>query len=154
MRGYAHFAGIDDYAGRECELRFQNEHLLAKSGDEVLCSAPDLIAVLDIETALPITTEGMVRVAWLLAFLCTSIGAASAASKSLARVISATTSISFPLRNALSKARTSSRFFWMSQRGSGVLKVPGFDVSRSGLAAVFGNGKLTGSNALRKLASA
>lgn len=59
VRGYAHFAGIDDYAGRECELRFQNEHLLAKSGDEVLCSAPDLIAVLDIETALPITTEGM-----------------------------------------------------------------------------------------------
>lgn len=59
VRGYAHFAGIDDYASRECELRFQNEHLLAKSGDEVLCSAPDLIAVLDIETALPITTEGM-----------------------------------------------------------------------------------------------
>ena len=42
----------------------------------------------------------------------------------------------------------------MSQRGSGALKVPGFGVSRSGLAAVFGNGKLTGSNARRKLASA
>ena len=42
----------------------------------------------------------------------------------------------------------------MSQRGSGALKVPGFDVSRSGLAAVFGNGKPIGFNALHKLASA
>lgn len=42
----------------------------------------------------------------------------------------------------------------MSQRGFGALKVPGFGVSRSGLAAVFGNGKPAGSNALRKLASA
>ena len=58
-RGYAHFEGIDDYHGRECELQFQNEHLIARSGDEILCTAPDLIAVLDIETALPITTEGM-----------------------------------------------------------------------------------------------
>ena len=59
VRGYAHFEGIDAYQGQECELNFQNEHLLAKSGDKVLCSTPDLIAVLDIETALPITTEGM-----------------------------------------------------------------------------------------------
>ena len=58
-RGYAHFQGIDAYHGKECELRFQNEHLLCKSGDRILCSTPDLIAVLDIETALPITTEGM-----------------------------------------------------------------------------------------------
>ena len=58
-RGYAHFQGIDAYHGKECELRFQNEHLLCKSGDQILCSTPDLIAVLDIETALPITTEGM-----------------------------------------------------------------------------------------------
>ena len=42
----------------------------------------------------------------------------------------------------------------MSQRGSGALKVLGFDVSRSGLAAVFGNDKPIGSNVLRKLASA
>ena len=58
-RGSAHFAGIDDYQGQECELRFQNEHLIAKSGDKILCTAPDLIVVLDVETALPITTEGM-----------------------------------------------------------------------------------------------
>lgn len=44
---------------RNASLRFQNEHLIAKSGEKVLCTAPDLIAVLDIETALPITTEGM-----------------------------------------------------------------------------------------------
>lgn len=59
VRGYAHFTGLDAYHGQECELRFQNEHLIAKSGEKVLCTAPDLIAVLDIETALPITTEGM-----------------------------------------------------------------------------------------------
>ena len=59
VRGYAHFEGIEDYHGRTCEIEFQNEHLIARSDGEVLCTAPDLIAVLDAETALPITTEAL-----------------------------------------------------------------------------------------------
>lgn len=47
-RGYAHFQGIDAYHGKECELRFQNEHLLCKSGDQTLCSTPDLLSLIHI----------------------------------------------------------------------------------------------------------
>lgn len=59
VRGRAHFEGIDGHSGRTCEIEFQNEHLIARADGEVLCSAPDLIAVLDAETALPITTEAL-----------------------------------------------------------------------------------------------
>ncbi|HEU5432972.1 MAG TPA: DUF917 domain-containing protein [Thermomicrobiales bacterium] len=40
-------------------LAFQNEFLLARAGDEVLVSTPDLITVLDAERGVPITTEGL-----------------------------------------------------------------------------------------------
>lgn len=43
----------------ELSLSFQNEHLLARAGDEVLASTPDLIFVLDGETGEPVTTEGL-----------------------------------------------------------------------------------------------
>lgn len=59
VRGHAHFKGLDAYHGLDCELEFQNEHLIARSGDTVLCTAPDIIAVLDTETGTPITTENM-----------------------------------------------------------------------------------------------
>lgn len=39
------------------EIEFQNENLIARSGERVLTSVPDLICVLDAETAEPITTE-------------------------------------------------------------------------------------------------
>ncbi|MDY2737172.1 DUF917 domain-containing protein [Intestinibacter sp.] len=57
-RGHAFFKGINDYEG-DYSILFQNEHLIAKKGDEPLCITPDLIAVLDLETGLPITTERM-----------------------------------------------------------------------------------------------
>ena len=41
------------------ELTFQNEHLVARVNGEVRCVVPDLICVLDIDTAEPITTEGL-----------------------------------------------------------------------------------------------
>ena len=156
VRGYAHFAGIDDYAGRECELRFQNEHLLAKSGDEVLCSAPDLIAVLDIETALPITTEGMKYGArGVVIGIPVHEHWRSERGLEIAGPRYFGYDIDFvPVEERVAESANEQSVFWMSQRGSGALKVPGFDVSRSGLAAVFGNGKPIGSNALRKLASA
>ena len=57
-RGHASFKGINDYSG-DYSILFQNEHLIAKKDEEVLCTTPDLIAVLDLETGIPITTERM-----------------------------------------------------------------------------------------------
>lgn len=57
--GTAKMEGLQAYKGQSIELRFQNEHLLAKAGERLLCVTPDLIAVLDSETGLPITTEGL-----------------------------------------------------------------------------------------------
>lgn len=57
-RGHAYFKGINKYAG-DYTILFQNEHLIAKKDDEILCTTPDLIAVLDLETGIPITTERM-----------------------------------------------------------------------------------------------
>ncbi|PLR95745.1 DUF917 domain-containing protein [Bacillus sp. T33-2] len=58
-RGNASFEGIRDDQGRRFTIYFQNEHLVAKEDDNLLCSTPDLIAVLDAETGFPITTERM-----------------------------------------------------------------------------------------------
>ena len=44
-------------APRVMEIDFQNENLVARIGDEILTTVPDLICVLDAETAEPITTE-------------------------------------------------------------------------------------------------
>ncbi len=57
-RGQATFTGINGYSG-DYTVLFQNEHLIAKKGNTPLCMTPDLIAVLDVETGLPITTERM-----------------------------------------------------------------------------------------------
>lgn len=59
VRGQATIEGLDNYKENTCYLEFQNENLLAKTDDEVLCMTPDLICVIDSETALPITTEGL-----------------------------------------------------------------------------------------------
>ncbi|MCC6312562.1 MAG: DUF917 domain-containing protein [Thermomicrobiales bacterium] len=58
-RGEAVVAGTGEFAGRDLRVAFQNEFLLAQSGDETLATTPDLIAMLDAETGEPITTEGM-----------------------------------------------------------------------------------------------
>lgn len=58
-KGTATIEGMDDYKEDECFLHFQNEHLLAETKDKVLCSTPDLITVLDSDTGMPITTEGL-----------------------------------------------------------------------------------------------
>jgi hypothetical protein len=56
-RGDARIDGIDSYTGQELLLNFQNEHLIAQIDGEFKVTVPDLIAVLDIDTAQPITTE-------------------------------------------------------------------------------------------------
>jgi uncharacterized protein len=58
-KGTATLEGIDTYAGQQLELNFQNEHLVAKINGEVRVSVPDLIALLDVDTGEPITTESM-----------------------------------------------------------------------------------------------
>lgn len=58
-KGRAKFEGSRRDQGKEFTINFQNEHLVAKEGEHVLCSTPDLIAVLDAETGFPITTERM-----------------------------------------------------------------------------------------------
>ena len=58
-RGEAKFEGIDEYKGDELVIRFQNENLVAIRNGKIIASVPDLITVLEIETGLPITTEGL-----------------------------------------------------------------------------------------------
>ncbi len=58
-KGAATIDGLNEYKGETLTLRFQNEHLIAQTDQRILCTTPDLIAVLDVETGLPITTEGI-----------------------------------------------------------------------------------------------
>lgn len=59
VRGKATINGLENDKDKHCYLHFQNEHLFAETDDQILCMTPDLICVLDSETALPITTEGL-----------------------------------------------------------------------------------------------
>jgi DUF917 family protein len=56
-RSTVSITGLDGHEGTSLMLQTQNEHLVAQVGEEVLACVPDLIAVLDSETAQPITTE-------------------------------------------------------------------------------------------------
>jgi len=58
-RGQATFEGTDNDEDQTCQLFFQNEHLLAEINEKPMAITPDLIAVLDEETGMPITTEGL-----------------------------------------------------------------------------------------------
>ena len=55
--------GLDEYAGQKLTIEFQNEFLIARlDGDDgqkgkILACVPDLITILDIDSALPIPTE-------------------------------------------------------------------------------------------------
>ncbi|WP_437740408.1 DUF917 domain-containing protein [Sorangium sp. So ce1504] len=46
-------------SGETLDVLIQNENLVARIGTRVLCSVPDLICILDRETAEPITTEAL-----------------------------------------------------------------------------------------------
>ncbi len=58
-RGKASMSGSGDFAGQDLRLDFQNEHLVVRLDGRYIATTPDLIAVLDGETAKPITTEGL-----------------------------------------------------------------------------------------------
>ncbi len=51
--------GSEDYRGESMRIDFQNENLIARIGDKILATVPDLITILDQDTAYPITTEGL-----------------------------------------------------------------------------------------------
>ncbi len=57
-RGVLVLDGLGAHAGRSLRIDFQNENLIARTDrDEILAVVPDLICIVDAETAEPITTE-------------------------------------------------------------------------------------------------
>jgi len=56
-KGEVTIEGFEDYKGETMKIKFQNENLVAEIDGEVVASVPDLISILDRETAEPITTE-------------------------------------------------------------------------------------------------
>ena len=56
-RGSVAIDGLADYRGERMEIEFQNENLIARRGEEVVCTVPDLICIVDTGTGEPITTE-------------------------------------------------------------------------------------------------
>jgi len=56
--GRAVLEGTGKQCGR-CEIDFQNENLMARHDSRPIAMVPDLISVVDAETAEPITTEGL-----------------------------------------------------------------------------------------------
>lgn len=56
-KGICKLAGLEKFAGQEMLLDFQNEFLVARIGDNIVASVPDLITVLNMDTAEPITAE-------------------------------------------------------------------------------------------------
>ena len=56
-RGSVECAGVDAYSGRQLRIEFQNENLIAREGETVCCTVPDLICILERDTATPINTE-------------------------------------------------------------------------------------------------
>lgn len=57
LLGEAKFEGIDDDKDSKLTVQFQNENLVAIRDGKIICSVPDLISILDVETGQPITTE-------------------------------------------------------------------------------------------------
>lgn len=56
-RGSVKLEGLGDFMNREITLSFQNEFLIAKEGDVVLATTPDLITLMDAFTGDAVTTE-------------------------------------------------------------------------------------------------
>ncbi|MBF9000609.1 DUF917 domain-containing protein [Vibrio nitrifigilis] len=56
-RGIASLEGFGDFAEQQGSVDIQNENLVFRIGEEVKCSVPDLIIILDVETGHAITTE-------------------------------------------------------------------------------------------------
>ena len=55
--GEARLEGVDSYSGRSIIIHFQNENLGVSEQGEFMVTTPDLISVVDVDTAEPVTTE-------------------------------------------------------------------------------------------------
>ncbi|MBC7593193.1 MAG: DUF917 domain-containing protein [Kineosporiaceae bacterium] len=58
-KGRAAISALDPTSNQTLEILFQNENLIARRDGEVVAIVPDLICVVDHESAEPITTEGL-----------------------------------------------------------------------------------------------
>jgi DUF917 family protein len=56
-RGEVTIEGFDEFKNSRMIVKFQNENLVAIKDGEVVATTPDIISILDIESAKPITTE-------------------------------------------------------------------------------------------------
>lgn len=56
-RGAVGIEGLGGYRGERMTIEFQNENLIARRDEQVVCTVPDLICVVDSDTGEPITTE-------------------------------------------------------------------------------------------------
>ncbi|MCS7050549.1 MAG: DUF917 domain-containing protein [Thermomicrobium sp.] len=56
-RGTVRVAGLEEDRGSELLIEFQNENLIARRDGQVVAVVPDLICLVDLETAEPVTTE-------------------------------------------------------------------------------------------------
>jgi DUF917 family protein len=56
-RGTVRLEGLGPDRGSELSVDFQNENLIARRDGEVVAVVPDLICLVDLETAEPVTTE-------------------------------------------------------------------------------------------------
>ena len=62
-RGEVTIEGLDDYNGQHLTIDFQNENFIARCREAVLCTVPDLICILERDTATPINTA-LLRYGW------------------------------------------------------------------------------------------
>lgn len=58
-KGIIKISGINKNLNEEYQVLIQNENLVVYKEDQVICSVPDLICILDNQTFLPITTENL-----------------------------------------------------------------------------------------------
>ena len=56
-KGEAKIEGLEEFKGSTLEIKFQNENLIAIKDGEVIASVPDLITIVERDSAKPITTE-------------------------------------------------------------------------------------------------
>lgn len=57
--GTARFEGVEEWKGHDFRLDFQNEFLMAERDGKVLVTTPDLIAVVEAESGLPVTADAL-----------------------------------------------------------------------------------------------
>lgn len=59
VRGEAQIEGIEDYRGKNLKVQFQNENLIAIRDEKTIASVPDLICIVNLDSAIPVTTEAI-----------------------------------------------------------------------------------------------